>query len=878
MRTKKLVCTLLVFIMSLFCYTPLNLKAMQEDLSLHWVSSGGGLYGGVITAFVQNPINSDIYASTIRGHGVYKYMHEQQQWEPFGEGLGNKRVHSLLFTQDMLFAGTEDFVFKWDSLQQQWMKMNEEMKQVTAKTMIAFDYLQPLTGEKHHIILAGTNQGIYRTQDQGLTWENINIAGKTYDISDFANTKNENGLVIATAAGRWLLRSNDAGKNWNIVNEKAGTTEIKSIWVDNENSSRWVAGTYQQGIMISNDSGFTWAHHNEQLNNMYISQIKQNERTNEYWISTYDGIYYTAHQDIKWQLFQPLPFNDQVNAFIIDIYNQIIMVGTQGDGAYWSKKNQPLWNSIKRGMDNTYIRTMISTATGRYIFAGTWGSGIFRSSDKGLTWTRVNQGITNPFILSLAYNDRGDILAGTFNGGLFLSSNSGESWQQITAPTLFSKYIYSIAYDPQDSNRIYVGTEEGIFRSVSNGESWSNIGPGTRDQPTGEITTIEINPGNPKIIFVGTRSSGVYISQNGGDSWIPSNEGVTNKHITKIIIHPRHSNFILLSTFGSGVFQSKDGGASWEAINQGLNNLKVYDITLELHQPQIYYAATDVGIYQFHEENENWKIYGEGLEREPIRSIMIETQQNILLAGSYGNGIYALQYLPNAPDLQQPAHQAKIIDQEPNLQWGKLNIDSPLTYALQVSSDQHFNQIIFDRTNITGTIIKIPQGYLNRHQRYYWRVRAEIKGDTGKWSKIYYFDIVTMMILKINDPLITINGKEQEIDPGRGTVPIIRSQRTFLPIRVIIESVDGEIEWHPDAQSVKIMVNSKIIWLTIGKTIAIVDEKEIQIDPNETSVAPFILNGRTMLPLRFIAENIFMEVQWEGATQTITLIYPSAIE
>jgi len=47
------------------------------------------------------------------------------------------------------------------------------------------------------------------------------------------------------------------------------------------------------------------------------------------------------------------------------------------------------------------------------------------------------------------------------------------------------------------------------------------------------------------------------------------------------------------------------------------------------------------------------------------------------------------------------------------------------------------------------------------------------------------------------------------------------------------------------------------------------------IDPSKPNVVPEIINGRTMLPLRFVAEALGCEVKWDDATKTITILFPS---
>jgi hypothetical protein len=62
----------------------------------------------------------------------------------------------------------------------------------------------------------------------------------------------------------------------------------------------------------------------------------------------------------------------------------------------------------------------------------------------------------------------------------------------------------------------------------------------------------------------------------------------------------------------------------------------------------------------------------------------------------------------------------------------------------------------------------------------------------------------------------------------------------------------------------------KIIKLQIGNKIAYVDGNELTLD-----VPPQIINGRTMVPVRFISEGLGAEVGWDGATKTVTITMDS---
>ncbi len=129
------------------------------------------------------------------------------------------------------------------------------------------------------------------------------------------------------------------------------------------------------------------------------------------------------------------------------------------------------------------------------------------------------------------------------------------------------------------------------------------------------------------------------------------------------------------------------------------------------------------------------------------------------------------------------------------------------------------------------------------------------------------------IILKIDDPYMTVNGSSQEIDPGRGTKPVIKNSRTLVPIRAIIEALGGTVSWDATDRKVAVTLGSRTIELWIRKSTAKVNGVDRPIDSTNSKVVPEIINSRTMLPLRFVTENLGAKVDWDGTTQTITITY-----
>ncbi len=121
--------------------------------------------------------------------------------------------------------------------------------------------------------------------------------------------------------------------------------------------------------------------------------------------------------------------------------------------------------------------------------------------------------------------------------------------------------------------------------------------------------------------------------------------------------------------------------------------------------------------------------------------------------------------------------------------------------------------------------------------------------------------------LKIDNPIMTVNGENRDIDEGRDTKPVILNDRTLVPIRAIIEAFGGGVYWDEATSTVTLTMEEDVIRLTINDYTAYLNNMAKELD-----VSPTVINDRTMLPIRFIAEGFNIGVAWNNDTQTVSLI------
>ncbi|MBQ7039297.1 MAG: copper amine oxidase N-terminal domain-containing protein, partial [Clostridia bacterium] len=124
--------------------------------------------------------------------------------------------------------------------------------------------------------------------------------------------------------------------------------------------------------------------------------------------------------------------------------------------------------------------------------------------------------------------------------------------------------------------------------------------------------------------------------------------------------------------------------------------------------------------------------------------------------------------------------------------------------------------------------------------------------------------------LAINNKWMIINSRDLvEIDPGRDTTPVLVDGRTMLPIRAIVEVLGGKVGWEESTRCVHIEIFNKDIKFYIDS----LDMTWNNI-PAKMDVAPQIINERTMLPIRFVAEVLdHTTVEWNGQSASVTITY-----
>ncbi len=222
------------------------------------------------------------------------------------------------------------------------------------------------------------------------------------------------------------------------------------------------------------------------------------------------------------------------------------------------------WELVGGSSDGTLIWVMTLDKDG-YILSGNWGGGIYRSTDDGNSWVRINETMSVNYIWSLLV-DGEKIYAGTDNG-IYVSWDNGATWEQKLSGSLEIRAM--VEYD----GKIYAASwGGGVFVSEDNGETWNGLSDDILGIP---FTSIAVAPDGS--LLCGSFDSGIWKSGDGGASW--SQREIDYRFVWSLLTDP-YGN-IYAGTYGNGVYSSTNNGETWEK-DFGVTARYIYNFAIDV--------------------------------------------------------------------------------------------------------------------------------------------------------------------------------------------------------------------------------------------------------------------------------------------------------
>lgn len=230
------------------------------------------------------------------------------------------------------------------------------------------------------------------------------------------------------------------------------------------------------------------------------------------------------------------------------------------------------WQRVVNGLDNRYKlwSLSISPQNKNILFLTSRGDGVYKSTNEGNSWVKVTNGLKNLNLdrIFISPDNSNLVFTTGIDGGLYTTQNGGASWQQVIDN---NTKITTVAFSPINEEQIIVGDNQGNIYYLQIGEE---IKPQIIQVKNNTIITdIVFSPNfsSDKTFFVATENEGIFKTVDNGSSFSAINRGLSDKSIQDIVIltNSDRENFTLFaSAWHEGIFYSEDGGNSWQKKGQ----------------------------------------------------------------------------------------------------------------------------------------------------------------------------------------------------------------------------------------------------------------------------------------------------------------------
>lgn len=554
-------------------------------------------YGGKVTS-VNSSASGNLYATTVTG--LYKSENDGLNWEsidmPFKwpmlavDNAGNLFVSSdsvimksadggVTWTESLTTTGFFTSIeesstnvlyaghMNWDGITTVYVSNNNGVSWIAKPSNIdTYSHLRLKAGTNGDIY-AATDIGLYKSVDEGDTWNNI-LSGNIRSVV----VSSSNRIFVGIFYLDTILTSLD-GQNWEpfftgphifpvgsdsegiyaiddntfyyIKNDPTNWSEIfglpgdvESLFIDEDESV--YAGS--DGIYHSTNNGADWENISTGIQVSTFLYMTSNTAGELYAVS--NAIYHSADNADSFDMVaDALMYNRTLSELLIHPSGSMFAIGNDQGADYG---NTMLFRSDDNGetfdpilyMNINHFRI---NAQG-HIFVAT-NAGLLRSTDEGESWVFLD---TGPLCMtdysSLEINESGDIYVIDCQQTVYKSNDNGDNFQTRGTTEGNLQVI-------NQQGHLFAIAAFNIYRSVDDGFTWQSVYQ--NDLPYNNLRDLVIDPtGN---LYFTIANLGVYRSTDNGDNWVEFNEGLDYLNIMSI--HTTEDGYLYVSPDGGGIWK-----------------------------------------------------------------------------------------------------------------------------------------------------------------------------------------------------------------------------------------------------------------------------------------------------------------------------------
>lgn len=440
---------------------------------------------------------------------------------------------------------------------------------------------------------------------------------------------------------------------------------------------------------------------------------------------------------------------------------------------------------------------------------------------------------------------------------LYLKDNSDGEWEKILLPN--SQQINNFDVFLVNKNLVLINSDEIWICDTSN-YHWVNF-PNHNHLKVLCLQLLEPE----KKLLVGTKGKGLWSIDILNGSQKMNSEIPENTEIDVISLSSNEYNASFLSDNDGYIYRSQNYGLSWERLNPFKSDIKIFGFCEDITALKVFFAFTNLGIFLTYNSGEDWIPMQNGIENVPVLAGFCHPTEACFYVATLGKGIRKSFEVPNQPKPLLPKNCDEIFSFKPGLAWQLLGgRDLPGLYHVVVAPNKDFQPIVFEKSNIIGDFILIPENTLKLHTYYYWKVRVETPYWISDWSEAYCFILRQKWIIEPNQSAYQWNEKRLSFDKEGQLSPFISQDILYIPLRPFMESLNAKVEWDEKRREAIVLFKEKKAIFPINSNFLLVDGKQKLLIDSKSDIRTIIKYDRLFVPIRTLSDLYEWTLEWDS--------------
>ncbi|RMG47402.1 MAG: hypothetical protein D6718_03755 [Acidobacteria bacterium] len=479
---------------------------------------------------------------------------------------------------------------------------------------------------------SATNQGIWKSTDNAVTWTKQTASGlPSTDTgrTELAIAPSDGNVVYALFAsgpsgGAEFWRTTDGGASWTQMSTGSDACDGQcwynmTIAVDPQDPNTVYRGTVH--IFKSTDGGATWT----DLSNPWGSSQKVHQDTHmllmdpnnpgTFWVGCDGGVWKSTDGGNTF-------LNRNGNMNLTQFYavgmhptDTGIICGGAQDNSSLARTTSDVWDLQAVTGDGFVCH--IDPQNPNYAYIASYPSGGYPHVSRSET------GVLGSF----------HGITGASNGII-----GGDRINWVTPYVL----------DPTSPNILYLGTHR-VYKSYDHGDNWTPVSDDLT-HGSGSLVSLDVNRNFPQVVVASSTNATVFRSTDGGATWEDLSAGLPARSINDVASDPVDPDRILaaVSGFGTAHLWEWRAGAGWTAVGAGLPDVPANTVLMLTDQKV--YVGTDTGVFRSLDGGATFEPFMDGLPQGlVIDDLKYNQSLDTITAGTYGRGAWQVQVDPLEP-------------------------------------------------------------------------------------------------------------------------------------------------------------------------------------------------------------------------------------